>query len=236
MTSPVSEVETTHRERLDRMRRPADYPLTITLINPINRLLVRPLHGAQISPNLVTWLSFAVAIAASYSMFTHLSAPVAWTVPGVLLLTFFSHQLDALDGDLARYSGRSSRYGAVLDPTLDRVREVLFIGAVALASPERATVLWALAALAGAQVYYYTVDVSIRRLLDVGVHDLKKHVVTAGNVGGTTVKFGLYEPFLYGIALAVVTGFAAEALVFFTAAFWLAWVGQMVKMYRASLG
>ncbi len=216
------------------MRRPADYPLTIALINPINRRLVEPLTAAGVSPNLVTWLSFALAIAASCSMYAHLTSSASWTIPAVLLLTFFSHQLDALDGDLARYSGRSSRYGAVLDPTLDRVREVLFIGAVALASPERSTLLWALAAMGGAQVYYYTVDVSIRRLLDVGVHDLKKHVVTAGDVGGTTVKFGLYEPFLYGIALAVVTGFAAESLVFFAAAFWLAWVGQMVKMYRAS--
>ncbi|MFT6396563.1 MAG: phosphatidylglycerophosphate synthase [Bradymonadia bacterium] len=216
------------------MRRPADYPLTIALINPINRRLVRSLHKAKVSPNLVTWVSFILAIAASYSMFAHLTASAVWTAPAVLLLTFISHQLDALDGDLARYSGCSSRYGAVLDPTLDRVREVLFIGAVALASPERETVLWALAAIAGAQVYYYTVDVSIRRLLEVGVHDLKKHVVTAGDIGGTTVKFGLYEPFLYGIALAVVSGFAAEALVFFTGAFWLAWIGQMVKMYRAS--
>jgi phosphatidylglycerophosphate synthase len=226
--------EQTHEERLERMRRPADYPLTIALINPINRRLVRPLHRAKVSPNLVTWASFGLAIAASLAMFSHLRLPAPWTVPGVLLLTFFSHQLDALDGDLARYSGRSSRYGAVLDPTLDRVREVLFVLAATLGLNTTESLYAALATLSGSQVYYYTVDVSIRRLLDAGVSDLKKHVMTVGDVGGTTVKFGLYEPFLYGMALAVVTGFAYEALLFFAAAFWAAWLGQMVKMYRAS--
>ena len=226
--------EPTHEERLEQMRRPADYPLTIALINPINRRLVRPLHRAGVSPNLVTWASFGLAVAASMAMFSHLRLPAAWTVPGVLLLTFLSHQFDALDGDLARYSGRSSRYGAVLDPTLDRVREVFFVLAVALGVATEAGLYAAFAALSGSQVYYYTVDVSMRRLLDAGVHDLKKHVVTAGDVGGTTIKFGLYEPFLYGIALAVVTGFAYESLLLFAAAFWAAWLGQMVKMYRAS--
>jgi phosphatidylglycerophosphate synthase len=216
------------------MRRPADYPLTIVLINPLNRRLVRPLHRVGISPNVVTWASFGLAMAAAMAMFSHLLWSVPWTAPAVVLLTFFSHQLDALDGDLARYSDRSSRYGAVLDPTLDRVREVLFVIAVALGLGTQESLYAGLAALSGSQVYYYTVDVSVRRLLDVGVHDLKKHVVTAGNVGGTTVKFGLYEPFLYGTAIAVVAGVAFEALVFFGCAFWAAWLGQMVKMHRAS--
>ena len=39
----------THAERLARIRRPADYPLTILLINPINRVLVGPVHRLGIS-------------------------------------------------------------------------------------------------------------------------------------------------------------------------------------------
>ena len=215
------------------MRRAADYPVTIAIINPINRRLVRPLHRVGISPNVITWASFGLAIAAALAMFSHLRLPAFWTAPGVLLLTFFSHQLDALDGDLARYSGKTSHYGSVLDPTLDRMREVLFIVAIAFGVNTYDSLVVAMALLAGSQVYYYTVDVSVRRLIDAD-RDVKRHVVTGGQMHGTTVKFGLYEPFLYGSAALVVAGFAYEGLIFFAAAFWLAWVGQMMKMYRAS--
>ena len=121
----------THSERLERMRRPADYPLTILAINPLNRCLVRPLHRLGVSPNAITWLSFFLAALAALSIWYGIREAPWWRwlmVPG---LVFVSHMCDALDGDLARYSGRSSLFGAALDPTLDRAREALYVGAVA---------------------------------------------------------------------------------------------------------
>ncbi|BDG08558.1 CDP-alcohol phosphatidyltransferase family protein [Anaeromyxobacter paludicola] len=59
--------------------------------------------------------------------------------------------LDALDGQVARASARSTRAGAFLDSTLDRVGELLVLGALAIhyrASPALAAVL----AVAGASV------------------------------------------------------------------------------------
>jgi len=44
----------------------------------------------------------------------------------------FAAALDALDGSLARETGRTSTFGAFLDSTLDRVSEILLFGGVAL--------------------------------------------------------------------------------------------------------
>ena len=49
------------------------------------------------------------------------------------ILTLVSGLFDILDGALARYTGKSTKFGALLDSTLDRVSEaVIFLGLVIL--------------------------------------------------------------------------------------------------------
>ena len=71
-------------------------------------------------PNAITLASIifaSLALAAAYSGF-------AWFVPMLLALSGYS---DAVDGAVARLSGRVSRFGAFLDSFCDRVAEALMV-------------------------------------------------------------------------------------------------------------
>lgn len=70
----------------------------------------------RITPNLLTFLGivFAIAMAAN---------PLSlWTIP-LLVLSLYA---DGIDGSVAIYQNRASRFGAVLDSVADRVSEALW--------------------------------------------------------------------------------------------------------------
>ncbi len=92
------------------------------LIEPAVRLLAR----TSIAPSAITWIGFLVTVGAAALIITgHLFA--AGFV--VLVAGFF----DLLDGALARHTNRVTRFGALLDSTLDRLSEaVLLLGILVL--------------------------------------------------------------------------------------------------------
>ena len=223
-----------HRERLARIARATDYPWTIVAINPVNRLLVGPVARLRITPNIVTFLSFGVGLCAAVAL-----ALAVWGDPaGCVLapaLVYLAHLLDALDGDLARYTGKSSKFGELIDPALDRAREVAYAGAIAYACAELGqTDAWlaGLLCVAATQNYYYVADAQVTRMLGSESHAEVRHDVVGGKVGATRVKFGLYEPYMYGLAGAAVAGYAYEALWAFAAVFGAGWLWQLVKLRR----
>jgi len=89
---------------------------------PILEAVGRVLTRAQIAPNWVTGVGLVVTIVAGVlAGMGHLKLAAVVYFAGALC--------DALDGTLARVSGRSSRFGGFLDSTLDRFEEVLlFLG------------------------------------------------------------------------------------------------------------
>ena len=100
--------------RLSKIRKTAAYYLT--------RTVAQFLAKTSITPNAITWLGFSLTLVATALITTrHLFA--AGLV--VLIAGFF----DMLDGALARSTNRSTRFGAILDSTLDRLAEaVLLLG------------------------------------------------------------------------------------------------------------
>lgn len=101
--------------RLSEVRKTAAYYLT----NPVVRLLAK----TPITPSAITWFGFLLAAGAAVLITTkHLFA--AGFV--VLLAGFF----DILDGALARRTNQTTRFGAVLDSTLDRLSEVVLLLAI----------------------------------------------------------------------------------------------------------
>ncbi len=91
----------------------------------VTRPLVTALARTPITPNGLTWTGLAIAIVAAVLIGTgHLFAAGFVVLGGSLF--------DMLDGALARGTGRISRFGAVLDSTLDRGSEaVVLIGLLA---------------------------------------------------------------------------------------------------------
>ena len=96
--------------------------LAYYIAQPVAGLLAK----TPITPDILTWFGFLVAVGAAGLIVTgHLFA-AGW----VVLIAGFS---DMLDGALARRINRTTRFGAFLDSTLDRLSEaVLLLGILVL--------------------------------------------------------------------------------------------------------
>ena len=96
-----------------------------SLANYLTEPAVRLLTRTSITPSAITWFGFLLAVGAASLIITgHLFA--AGFV--VLIAGFF----DILDGALARHTNRTTRFGAVLDSTLDRLSEAVLLLAILL--------------------------------------------------------------------------------------------------------
>jgi CDP-diacylglycerol---glycerol-3-phosphate 3-phosphatidyltransferase len=106
-----------HREP----RRPYSYKEALRqLLHP----LVRLLSAMRVRPDSLTAIGWALAtVAAALFALGHVGAA------GAVML--FAGLFDALDGAVARESGRMSAFGAFLDSTLDRLSEsAIFAGVI----------------------------------------------------------------------------------------------------------
>jgi CDP-diacylglycerol--glycerol-3-phosphate 3-phosphatidyltransferase len=93
---------------LTDIRRSLAYRIT----NPIVRILSK----SGITPNALTFINLALSIVAAYVIATnHL------TLGGALVLV--SGLFDLLDGALARFTKQTTKFGAILDSTVDRISE-----------------------------------------------------------------------------------------------------------------
>lgn len=97
------------------------------IIEPVAKALSR-LH-----PNTVSWLAFVLSIVAGVLIFI---SPEWWQVllPLASIAVLASGFFDALDGKVARLTGKASRRGDLLDHVLDRYADIIMIGAVAVSA------------------------------------------------------------------------------------------------------
>jgi CDP-diacylglycerol--glycerol-3-phosphate 3-phosphatidyltransferase len=106
----------------------------------------RGLLKLGVHPNAVTMVGTAGVVFGALFFFPHGGSMLFW---GVLVITFFV-VTDMLDGTMARLGGKTSRLGAYLDSTLDRVADAAIFGALvwAFVDEDRNTALAALVCLA----------------------------------------------------------------------------------------
>lgn len=91
----------------------------------VNRLPAKLLAKTGLNPNVLTVLGLLLAFGVAWILSTG-----HFFVGGFLVLV--SGAFDLLDGALARASGRSTRFGALLDSTFDRFSEAaMFLGLLA---------------------------------------------------------------------------------------------------------
>lgn len=119
------------------------------ILTPIAKLLLR----WGVTPDAVTWIGTAGVVLTAVICF-----PQGWLVVGSLVIGLLTFS-DMVDGQMARLSGRSSRWGAFLDSSLDRVGDGAVFAGIALyfAGPGHSLVFAAvtLAALVMGQVTSY---------------------------------------------------------------------------------
>ncbi len=102
---------------LDAYRHLAD-----AVLNPIARRL------AHVSPNTLSW---AALVSAAFAGFSFLFEG-GWPLVLGALFVFLNALLDALDGKVAKMTGKASRRGDFLDHVLDRYADVFMLGGIAL--------------------------------------------------------------------------------------------------------
>jgi len=180
------------------------------------------LRVSWLTPNVVSSLSFIIALI-GIGLFLH---PELWVrAVGVLLLQI-SFVLDCSDGEIARARGLSSKYGAFLDSSYDRIKEALMLGALTwLAFIDRETMLVILigvSAILGLQIISYlreakkaswpdqrSSEIYITKTIYLGTVDIVIFVVSAAVL------------FQFEIELLLLIALGSIPLIF--KQFWSAW-------------
>lgn len=189
------------RHLLGSTGKPLDGPVAARVNRVVSQRILTPALLALapwITPNQVTVLAFAVALAAAAALAA--GAPVA-----AAAALAAASILDGSDGEVARLTYRSSRFGAFLDAALDRAADgaVITGATIHLATGpvgEAAAIAVGGAALTGHVLVSYTtaraaVDLGhrYRGALVGGGHgrDVRLAVVTLGALAGAVEPLGL---------------------------------------------
>ncbi|WP_341728273.1 CDP-alcohol phosphatidyltransferase family protein [Brooklawnia sp.] len=156
--------------------------------------IIRPLAlgllKLGITPDMVTWAGTIATIVIALVCF-----PQGWLWQGTLVMVLFIFS-DSLDGTMARESGRSSKWGAFLDSTLDRLADGAIFGGLALyyaAQPD--SLLWCAIAI-GALVFAEVTSYSKARGESVGI---EVHAGLAGRAD--RLLLGLLGTLLTGLGV-----------------------------------
>jgi len=96
------------------------YQIRKTIAYRFTEPVARLLSKTAITPTTITWFGFLLSLGAATLIIT--GHPFAAGLV-VLIAGFF----DMLDGALARYTNRTTRFGAILDSTLDRLSEAVVL-------------------------------------------------------------------------------------------------------------
>ncbi len=86
---------------------------------------------SSVDPNLISWLSLLFAFAAGLSFFFYTSGMEILVLLGGVFIVINS-LLDALDGKVAKLTGKASLKGDFLDHTIDRYADILILGGLIL--------------------------------------------------------------------------------------------------------
>lgn len=93
-------------------------------------------HAAKLtwlSPELVTWVTLPIGLMAAWLMsIAGRDANGGWLLLGAAALVGVAQLLDGFDGTLARATNRVTRWGDLLDHTLDRVLDIVWLVAIGM--------------------------------------------------------------------------------------------------------
>ena len=162
--------------------------------------IVRPLAKAGLTPNAVTVLGLILSLLAAYLYYLR--------EPRLAALTLLIGSLvDALDGTLARLTGKTSRFGAFLDSTFDRISDSAVLFGIALGN----LVDWRVAfiTLIGSYLVSYErcrAELAGSGKLDVGIAERAERLIILIVFSFLGVKYVKYGVYIMGI-LAWITVF-----------------------------
>jgi phosphatidylglycerophosphate synthase len=83
----------------------------------ISYVIVKPLSKARVTPNILTILGLF------FGVLLYENAEIFWA-PALLVLSLIC---DGIDGSLAIVTSKSTKWGAILDSTVDRLTEIFWV-------------------------------------------------------------------------------------------------------------
>ena len=123
------------------------YPVTRYLYRPLSLRAANLLAPTFVTPIQMTWVSALLFLAGSIAF-----GMGSYVVGAVIILV--GEIVDCVDGDLARITGRTSRWGAFLDSVLDRWTDAALILGLAYSDMDSLGVAAGLALTASFLVSY----------------------------------------------------------------------------------
>jgi phosphatidylglycerophosphate synthase len=102
--------------------------------------LVRPLKDTWVTPNHLTTVRLVVGLAAAVAF---MPGTYSWSILAALLLVL-SNFLDHTDGELARLSGKTSRFGHLYDLASDALITILLFVAIGVGVEVRSGTVFAI--------------------------------------------------------------------------------------------
>ena len=195
----------TWKQLRQKCKRESDYIITLFITNELSLALTWLLTKTMITPNRITLASI------SCEFICALFYASGYFLIGSIFY-FFAHVLDCTDGNLARAKEIFSPFGRWFDFIGDRIGEVvIFLGISIYFYQTDASSVWiTLTLLASVLIllYYYIVDIG----LSLGISPPKQKL-TSKKFKGVHLKWGLYEPIMYGLIILAPLGLIKYQLV-----------------------
>lgn len=120
----IEEIKASYAQKRDWEKQ---FPVSRYIFRPVSFAVAALLSRVTNSPEALAWFGLAVGLLSSW-LLLKLGAYGPW--PGVAGLAAFA-LLDAVDGNMARVTGRVTLYGKMLDSVLGRTAEGLYLPALA---------------------------------------------------------------------------------------------------------
>ncbi|WP_099331981.1 phosphatidylinositol phosphate synthase [Actinomyces minihominis] len=124
--------------------------ITQIIFTPVARVLAR----MGVTPNMVTYGSAIVVAGLSFGLLARGYLALGGILLGIVLFA------DSIDGVLARMTGTSSKYGAFLDSTMDRITDGIVFGSL---------LWWAIVGLPDGAIRTVTIVSGIICMVAIGV-------------------------------------------------------------------
>ena len=125
--------------------KPLDGVVSRRLNRPLSRRISALLLRLHVSPTSASVATFALGLVAAALVAVGAVLPAALVIGG--LFVQLASVVDGCDGEIARVTLRTSRFGALLDTLLDRIVDVALLAALAIAAGFRSTT-WTVLAVA----------------------------------------------------------------------------------------
>ena len=125
MTGFLSAIRTVYRDS----QKKEDIAWNTYVARPLAAVLVYLLRPTPLTPNQVTFLGFAVFVAAAVVL---VASPGPTGFLAAALIVQLSYLFDCADGQLARIKNMTSEVGGYLDFLMDEFKALLLIGAVTI--------------------------------------------------------------------------------------------------------